>query len=92
VGPNLDLDRGIRSKEELDSWMQRCPIQKVRDRLMMCGGVPDSFFENVEKEVAVEIEEALAYAKAEARPQASTLLQNIFVEPGDVRDEESCHE
>jgi len=30
VGPNPDVDKGIRSREELDFWMERCPIKRLR--------------------------------------------------------------
>jgi hypothetical protein len=38
VGPSDDLDKGLRSREELDCWMNRDPI-KILENLLL-----DSFF------------------------------------------------
>ncbi|MBI4333107.1 MAG: thiamine pyrophosphate-dependent dehydrogenase E1 component subunit alpha [Chloroflexi bacterium] len=78
VGPNYDLDKGLRSKEELDHWMERCPI-KAMERLLSARGLmsePEmvATYEGIER----EIDEALAYAKESPCPDEARLLADVF--------------
>ena len=34
VGPNYDVEKGLRSQEELDSWLKRCPICTLEKRMI----------------------------------------------------------
>lgn len=78
VGPSDDLDKGLRSKEELDSWMNRCPIKALEEfllehnilsepeKIQICGGIDK------------EIEEAVTFAKESPFPDENELLNNVF--------------
>jgi len=92
VGPNLDLDKGIRERDELEAWMQRCPIQRLQNILSERSDLPSGFFEEVEPMVAEEVSDALEYAKAEPRPRAETLLDNVYAGAIVDRREEAEHE
>jgi TPP-dependent pyruvate/acetoin dehydrogenase alpha subunit len=78
VGPNYDLDKGLRSKEELDHWVDRCPI-KVLERLFL----EQEILSEAEKirighEVDKEIEAAVTFARESPYPSESELLNNVF--------------
>lgn len=68
VGPNYDLDKGIRSKEELEYWMDRCPIKAFEEFLFKRGILSEmeriQIHENIEK----EIKEAVNFAKESPFP------------------------
>ena len=78
VGPNYDLDKGLRSKQELDYWMDRCPIKTLEQLLLKHEIVSESdkiqIYESIEK----EIEEAITFAKESPYPDKNTLLNNVF--------------
>ena len=42
VGPNFDVDKGLRTKEELDYWMNRCPVKTLEVFLLKQGFISKS--------------------------------------------------
>ena len=78
VGPNFDLDKGLRSREELDSWMARCPIKALEKRLIADGKINESDRDRLYRDIEKEIEEALVFAKASPLPDGDELLDNVF--------------
>ena len=78
VGPNFDLDKGLRSREELDSWMARCPIKALEKRLIEDGKINESDRDRLYRDIEKEIEEALVFAKASPLPEGDELLDNVF--------------
>jgi len=83
VGPDYDLDKGIRSREELNYWMNRCPIKELERILLKYDIISESeitqIYENIEKET----EEAVVSAKESPYPNLSedNVQDNVF---GDV--------
>ena len=78
VGPSDDLDKGLRSKEELDYWMDRCPVKALEGFLLEQGIVSESDKDKIHQSIEREIEEALAFAKASPYPDRNELLSNVF--------------
>lgn len=78
VGPNYDLDKGLRSKEELDYWMNRCPIKALEKLLLNHSIISKSEKIQIHKSIDKEIEEALIFAKESPYPDESELLNNVF--------------
>jgi len=68
VGPSDDLDKGLRSKEELEYWMSKDPIKGLEKFLFKLGILSESdkirIYENTKK----EIEKAFAFAKESLYP------------------------
>ncbi|MDD1771121.1 MAG: thiamine pyrophosphate-dependent dehydrogenase E1 component subunit alpha [Methanomassiliicoccales archaeon] len=62
VGPNYDLDKGLRPKEEFDFWLKRCPICRFeKDLVDSKEATPEEL-----KAIRSEIEKQVAEAKARA--------------------------
>jgi len=78
VGPNLDLDKGLRSKEELDSWMNRCPIKALEGFLLEHGILSEPGRIQIGEAIDKEIEEAIIFAKESPYPGENELLNNVF--------------
>ena len=78
VGPNYDLDRGLRSKEELDYWVNRCPIKKLEEALLSQDIISNSEKVEICEEIDKEIEEALIFAKESPYPDQDELTSNVF--------------
>lgn len=64
VGPYFDheLNRKYRTREEVETWMARCPIIKSRERLIQMGiATPsqlDSWYSDMQTKIGAEIERA----------------------------------
>ena len=78
VGPSDDLDKGLRSKEELDYWMNKCPIKALEELLLNHGIISESEKSRIYGGIEKEIEEAVAFAKESPYPDGDELLSNVF--------------
>jgi len=78
VGPSDDIDKGLRSKEELDYWMARCPVKALEEHLIESGAISEADKERIRRDIENEIEEALVFAKASPLPDGDELLKNVF--------------
>lgn len=78
VGPSDDLDKGLRSKEELDYWMDRCPIKALERFLLKHGIVSESEKSQIHSSIEREVEEALTFAKESPHPDRDKLLSDVF--------------
>jgi len=78
VGPSDDLDKGLRSKEELDYWKKRCPIKMFEEVLFKRGILSESDKIPIYSDIVREVEEALAFAKESPYPDPGELLTHRF--------------
>jgi acetoin:2,6-dichlorophenolindophenol oxidoreductase subunit alpha len=78
VGSNWDLDKGLRTREEVEEWVARCPIKSFEERLMSTGVLNEEEIIRTRERVAVEIEQAIAFARQSPFPQPNELLNNLF--------------
>lgn len=78
VGPWHDLDFWFRTSEEVESWIERCPIRKHREFLLKQGILSELEDEQISKQIDREIEEALTFAKESPFPDKSELMEDIF--------------
>ncbi len=80
VGPNYDIDKGLRSKEELEHWMKRCPIKILEKRLMAGGIISAAEKKHMDEVVDQEIEEALSYALRCPYPASEEITRHVYKE------------
>jgi pyruvate dehydrogenase E1 component alpha subunit len=78
VGANYDLDKGLRTKEELDAWMSRCPIKALEKTLLERGLLSTAARAKLLKDVRREVEEALLYAKESPYPAPDEITEHVF--------------
>ncbi len=72
VGPAWDHAVGYRTREEVEAWMARCPVEKMgtsRDRDVW------------EAEIAEEIRDAFEYARSSPFPAREDLLEEVYAQP-----------
>lgn len=77
VGPNFDHALGYRTKEELDQWMDKCPIKLHEERLTRSGLATAAELQAIRSGIAEEIEKAVAFAKASPFPSAEELTTDV---------------
>lgn len=78
VGPNFDLDKGLRGKDELDYWMNRCPIKALERLLLDHSIISESEKRQICQGIDEEVEEAIAFAKESPYPDQSELSSQVF--------------
>jgi TPP-dependent pyruvate/acetoin dehydrogenase alpha subunit len=78
VGPNYDWDLGYRSREEVESWMEKCPVKRWREYLLATGQAAGIELETIAEKIETEIRDALARARADAYPEAGALYTNVY--------------
>jgi TPP-dependent pyruvate/acetoin dehydrogenase alpha subunit len=78
VGPSDDLDKGLRSKEEVDYWIQRCPIKALEEFLSTHGIIAESEKTKIMESIDKEIEESVIFAKKSPYPDEHSYLNHIF--------------
>ncbi|MCL5318529.1 MAG: thiamine pyrophosphate-dependent dehydrogenase E1 component subunit alpha [Thaumarchaeota archaeon] len=80
VGPNYDLDKGLRSKEELDQWMAKDPINRLEKQLLQNKLLTERDVQRIRGEIQKAIDDSVVYAKKSPFPDEKTLLNNVFKE------------
>lgn len=81
VGPSWDMDVGVRRKDELKEWLPKDPVAWAHRRLWELG-VTESELEQIQQEIRVEVEAAVAFARESPYPDASTLVEHVFHSEG----------
>lgn len=79
VGPNFDHDssRIYRTKEELDLWLQHCPVKLSEECLLKAGIAGASDLARWRTEVQTEVDTAIENAKNAPWPAVSTLFDLV---------------
>lgn len=78
VGPNWDLDRGLRSKEEVDWWVNNCAIRRMEELLTDMGVLNASEKSAMNDDLKSEIEESLEFAKKSPFPEVDGFQKKVF--------------
>jgi len=75
-----DPGKGItyRTKEEMDEWLNRCPIKRFRERLIKEKTLDHEREKEIEGKVKASIEEAVQFAKESPFPSPEEALQDLF--------------
>jgi pyruvate dehydrogenase E1 component alpha subunit len=76
-----DPGRGInyRSKEEMEQWQNRCPIKRVRERLINQKMMTEEMGNAIEANVKASIDEAVQFAEESPFPLPEEAIQDVFL-------------
>ncbi|MDB5306224.1 MAG: acoA 1 [Gemmataceae bacterium] len=74
-------DFTYRTREEVDAWKARCPIQRFRQTGIGRAGVTAAALDAVDAEIQQEVGKAHQAAEAGAWPDPATAASHIFAEP-----------
>jgi TPP-dependent pyruvate/acetoin dehydrogenase alpha subunit len=78
VGPAWDLDKGLRSREEIDAWMARDPIERMAARLEADDVLTAKDRARIDQEVDAEVASAITFARTSPFPDPATLLDRVY--------------
>ena len=77
VGPSWDMDVGVRRRDELQGWLARDPIARLR-KTMDASGADAATFEAIERSVTGQIREAQQFARMSPYPHARDLTTHVY--------------
>ena len=78
VGPNDDLNTGLRSKEELAFWKEKGPIKRLEKKLLGNHFLSKSEMLSIRSKIEKEVAESLQFAKNSPSHQEESLLDYVF--------------
>jgi TPP-dependent pyruvate/acetoin dehydrogenase alpha subunit len=67
-----------RPKEELESWMEKCPVALMEKRLLADGVVTERELKEINEAVLKKIEEAVKFAAESPFPEPEDALEDVF--------------
>jgi pyruvate dehydrogenase E1 component alpha subunit len=73
-----DPGTGYRSKEEIETWKQKCPIKRLKDKLIQEGNLSEEEFADMSSSVYAELEEIAKRAEAAPLPRKEVDLGSVF--------------
>jgi len=72
-----DVNR-YRTKEEIEAWKQKCPIQRFRARLIEEGVLTEEKADLIEQEAYAAIDAAVEFAEASPEPTIETIEEGVY--------------
>jgi pyruvate dehydrogenase E1 component alpha subunit len=69
---------GTRTKEEVETWKQKCPIRRLRLRLLGDRSVEEKQILEIETGVRKEVDDAIRFGRESPLPSAETALNDVF--------------
>ncbi len=78
VGPNFDYDNPYRTKAQVESWMRRCPVKRLKNYLLEKNVITDRKIAVFEREINREIDEAIRFARRSPWPGKADLLKDVY--------------
>jgi 2-oxoisovalerate dehydrogenase E1 component len=80
------VDFTYRTKEDVDTWKQKCPLIRLSERLLEQGLVTHDELNLVQQEITELIAESHEFAKDSPYPSGDTVMQHVYDESTDTRD------
>ena len=77
-GVDNDIDPRLRTEEELNSWIEKCPIDNFKEFLMNNKILTDQEDQQIRKKLETQIENAVEFGRASPLPGKDELLKDVF--------------
>jgi 2-oxoisovalerate dehydrogenase E1 component len=74
-------DFTYRTREEVDEWKLRCPIARLKSKILADGAANEDELDSIVDEVAQQIAEAQKFAESSPWPDPSTAADHIYSVP-----------
>ena len=76
-----DPSQGLRyrSKEEIETWKEKCPIKRLADLIVKRKAASQTALDGIEKSLTGEIDAAVEFAKASPFPALDDMYEDVFV-------------
>ena len=80
-GHSMSDPQKYRTKEEVEQYKERDPIEVVREKLSKGFGVSEAEIEEIHDRVKLEVEESVRFAEESPWPDDDELLKDVYVQP-----------
>ncbi len=77
VGPNYDYDKGYRTKQEVDEWQEKCPVENYARKLVRAGVLKKEDVQELNKKYSAYADQAYQKALRSPWPLKEGLLENV---------------
>ena len=78
VGPDCDYKQGCRPKEELESWMDKCPIDTFKNQLVAKNIFSEETYHSMVREIDSQLEFAIRSARQGAFPGPDEVFKDVY--------------
>ncbi len=78
VGPETDIEKGFREKEEVKEWIKKCPVEKFKKDVLSNNLLNKENLKEIEDRVVNEINKAVEFALTSPYPVEEDLLKNVY--------------
>ena len=78
AGPHPDYKLGYRTKEEVDSWIAKCPIKKLETYMEEKSIIDNEQKKILYNELIMEIKDAVKFAEESPYPNAEDVLSDVM--------------
>ncbi|TWI80252.1 pyruvate dehydrogenase E1 component alpha subunit [Lacibacter cauensis] len=79
-GHSMSDPQKYRSKEEVEEYKQRDPIETSKQKLLEVFGVSEAEIEAINERVRVEVEECVKFAEESPWPSEDELLKDVYID------------
>ena len=79
-GHSMSDPQKYRTKDELESYKAKDPIELVKHTIMSEGYADEKWFEDIEAKVKAEVDESVKFSEESPWPEASELYTDVYVE------------
>lgn len=78
VGPNVDYALGYRTQEELESWMARCPVRLLTERILQGIDGSRADLDRLSTDLDAEINDAVRFGQESEAPTAAEMIEDVY--------------
>lgn len=82
AGAGPDVNLGYRTQEELDQWLQFCPVESYKQRLINSGVMDREQIAGVDVLIKRQVEEAFEHAQKSPLPDGNNVMKYLFSSRG----------
>ncbi|MFT3843996.1 MAG: pyruvate dehydrogenase (acetyl-transferring) E1 component subunit alpha [Lacibacter sp.] len=79
-GHSMSDPQKYRSKDEVEAYKERDPIETVKKKLLEGFGVPEADIEAINERVRLEVEECVRFAEESPFPTEDEVLKDVYVD------------
>lgn len=69
-----------RTREEVEAWMAKCPIKRLRAYLLEQSLASEKELDGLEEQAIKDVEEAVAFALSSPEPDPATVMDDVFAD------------
>jgi pyruvate dehydrogenase E1 component alpha subunit len=79
-GHSMSDPQKYRTKEELESYKAKDPIELVKHTIISEGYADEKWFEDMEAKIKAEVDESVKFSEESPWPEATELYTDVYVE------------